>query len=137
MFRPCNYEGTADSIITPGRKLGELGQTTQQIHGVMFTPLQQGLNDSPLSHLPTRYPWRPRQQAWSDGEDGFLSPTSTLLEQPVLGGPTNVCRLPSWPHNSQRKCLLSTGAHSTEIQPPELNRKGGELCKVGSSGWLS
>lgn len=68
MFRPWNYEGTADGIITPGRKLGTLVQTTSRFmewcspHCRRSWGVFAEVNDSPFSHLPTQYPWRPRQQ---------------------------------------------------------------------------
>ena len=74
---PWNYEGTADSIITKGRKLSKLVQTTQQMHGVMLTLLREELGgvteaeESPFSHLPALYP-EAQTASLERGEDGFL-----------------------------------------------------------------
>lgn len=43
LFLPWNYEGTADGIITEGRKPEKLVPTTQQIHNVMSTRRQEKL----------------------------------------------------------------------------------------------
>ena len=77
---PWNYEGTADGIITKGRKLGKRLQTTQQIHGVMLTHRGRGWW---CSHLPALTPAGPET---ASGPRVRRNPSSGFLQPPGATG---------------------------------------------------
>lgn len=91
-FIPWNREGTADSIVTKGRKLGERVQTTQQIT-VCCSPTAGGVglfpeaDDFPFSHLPAQTPGGPGSKPGSrirlDSSSGFQSPGASSVGRPL------------------------------------------------------
>lgn len=92
MFIPWNREGTADSIVTKGRKLGKLVQTTQQIHSVLLTHGRRSgavsrADDFPFSHLPAQTPGGPGSKPGSrirlDSSSGFQSPGASSVGRPL------------------------------------------------------
>ena len=92
MFIPWNHEGTADGIVTKGRKLGKLVQTTEQIHSVLLTHCRRSWGCLPRLMI---FPFltcqlRPLEAQAASLERGWgwiLPLASNPLEPLALGGP--------------------------------------------------
>lgn len=125
---PWNYEGTADDIITKGRKLGKQVQTTQQIHGVMLTHRRRSWG---CSHLPALTSAGPETASVGPGWGGILPlASSNLLEPRALGRPWECSPAAVLAAQQSKKPLLNPDVSSPEMQPPGLKGKSGELGEV-------